>query len=341
MGVRVCRTPVVIMKKIVLNSFAKVNISLDIRGKREDGYHEVETFMQAVDLADSVMVRWFPFGSRDDELASSQSRETVEIEVSTNRPYLPTDERNLAFKAAQLMAERFGAGHGGDKLRIDIKKRIPVAAGLAGGSSNAAAVLHAVNRLWGLKLGVAQLCELAEPLGADVPFCVMTVAATNLPLGGDINKDPLAITAAIGRGTGAEVSAATPLDMYAVLSKPNVKVSTKDVYGGIDEELEKAEADGIHVHHPRAEVIEHAIKTGDDALLADEMGNLLELYTIKRNSAVAATKSELRNQGHPLKVMMSGSGPTVFALYRDKGEAKEAAHMLKKKNKSTFAVRTI
>ncbi len=329
------------MKKIIVNSFAKINISLDISGKRDDGYHEVETFMQAVDLADAVMVRWFPFESREDELEHSNNRDSVEIEVSTNRPYLPTDERNLAYKAARLMAEHFGEGHGGDKLRIDIKKRIPVAAGLAGGSSNAAAVLHAVNRLWKLKLSVAQLCELAKPLGADVPFCVMTVAATNLNLGGGINKDPLAMTAAIGRGIGGDVSVATPLDYYVVLSKPNAKVSTKDVYAGIDEEIEKAESEGIHVHHPRADVIEHAVKTGDDALLAHEMGNLLEFYTLKRFSAVASTKSALRNQGNPLKVMMSGSGPTVFALYKDKDEAKEAAHELKKKNKSTFAVRTI
>ncbi len=329
------------MKKIIVNSFAKINISLDISSKRDDGYHEVETFMQAVDLADSIMVRWFPFESRKDELGSSNSRDCVEIEVSTNRPYLPTDERNLAYKAAKLMAERFGEGHGGDKLRIDIKKRIPVAAGLAGGSSNAAAVLHAINRLWKLKLSVAQLCELAKPLGADVPFCVMTVAATNLNLGGEINKDPLAMTAAIGRGIGGDVSAATPLDYFVVLSKPNVRISTKDVYAGIDEEIEKAKAESIHVHHPRADVIEHAVETGDDALLACEMGNLLEMYTIKRFAAVATTKSALRSQGNPLKVLMSGSGPTVFALYVDKEEAKEAAHELKKKNKSTFAIRTI
>ena len=134
---------------------------------------------------------------------------------------------------------------------------------------------------------------------------------------------------------------ATPLTAYAVLSKPNVRISTKEVYAGIDEEIEKAEDEGIHIHHPRADVIENALKTGDEALLAEEMGNMLELYTLKRYSAVATTKSMLRNEGHPLKVMMSGSGPTVFAIYRDKTEAKEAAHILKKKNRQTFAIRTI
>ena len=329
------------MKKIIVNSFAKINISLDICGVREDGYHEVETFMQAVDLADAIMVRWFPFESRKDLPEGAERPDGVEIEVSTNRPYIPNDERNLAYKAAQVMAERFGANHAGDKLRIDIKKRIPVAAGLAGGSGNAAAVLHAVNKLWGLKLDVAQLCEVGTSLGADVPFCVMTVAATNLCLGSKINKHPLAITAAIGRGTGADVVAATPLTAYAVLSKPNVKISTKEVYEGIDEEIEKAEKDGIPIHHPRADVIENALRTGDEALLAEEMSNMLELYTLKRYSAVASTKSMLRNEGHPLKVMMSGSGPTVFAIYKDKTEAKEAAHILKQKNRQTFAIRTI
>ncbi len=329
------------MKKIIVNSFAKINISLDICGVREDGYHEVETFMQAVDLADAVMVRWFPFESRKDLPEDAERPAGVEIEISTNRPYIPNDERNLAYRAAQAMAERFGANHAGDKLRIDIKKRIPVAAGLAGGSGNAAAVLHAVNRLWGLRLDVAQLCEVGATLGADVPFCVMTVAATNLCLGSKINKDPLAMTAAIGRGTGADVTKATPLTAYAVLSKPNVRISTKEVYEGIDEEIEKAEKEGIHIHHPRADVIENALKTGDEALLADEMGNVLELYTLKRYSAVATTKSLLRNEGRPIMVMMSGSGPTVFAIYKDKTEAKEAAHILKKKNRQTFAIRTI
>lgn len=329
------------MKKIIVNSFAKINISLDICGVREDGYHEVETFMQAVDLADAVMVRWFPFESRKDLPEDAERPAGVEIEISTNRPYIPNDERNLAYRAAQAMAERFGANHAGDKLRIDIKKRIPVAAGLAGGSGNAAAVLHAVNRLWSLRLDVAQLCEVGATLGADVPFCVMTVAATNLCLGSKINKDPLAMTAAIGRGTGADVTKATPLTAYAVLSKPNVKISTKEVYEGIDEEIEKAEKEGIHIHHPRADVIENALKTGDEALLADEMGNVLELYTLKRYSAVATTKSMLRNEGRPIMVMMSGSGPTVFAIYKDKTEAKEAAHILKKKNRQTFAIRTI
>lgn len=330
------------MNKITINSFAKVNLSLDVCGTRPDGYHEIETMMQMVGLCDEVTVRFIPYEKRKEMLADNQIPESVDIAVSTSKPYIPCDERNLAYKAAIIMRDRYASGHEGGLIKIDIKKNIPVAAGLAGGSGNAAAVLHALNRMWGLGLDVKALCDLGAPLGADVPFCVMGIAATNLCLGAEINRDPLSATSAIGRGTGTDLSVAPPLEgAFAVLSKPRAHVSTKEVYIGIDAELEAAERNNIHVQHPRASVICHAIETKDDALLAEEMGNLLELYTLKRFPSVARTKSDLRADGNPVKVMMSGSGPTVFAIYRDLETAKKAAKRLKQRNKETYTVKFI
>src|SRR5699024_1667877 len=139
------------MKKATIKAFAKINLSLDVNGIMDNGFHRVEMVMQQTALCDDVLVRWYE-GQRG-------------IELSTNRYFLPTDSRNLAYKAAMLMQENFDPS-GSGKIRIDIKKRIPVAAGLAGGSSNGAAVLHALNLLWGLELSLAQLCILGAELGS-------------------------------------------------------------------------------------------------------------------------------------------------------------------------------
>lgn len=148
------------MKKIELKAYAKINLTLDVLGVLDNGFHEVSMIMQQILLCDDVLVRWIP---------SSTDTNTIEIILSTNRKYLPTDERNLAYKAAAVMRERFGEGKEG-AIRIDIKKRIPVAAGLAGGSSNAAAVLHALRKLWNLDLSLKELCEIGKNAGFRYPI---------------------------------------------------------------------------------------------------------------------------------------------------------------------------
>ena len=147
------------MDKIEISSFAKINLSLDVLGVMENGFHQVEMVMQQILLCDDVSVKWEP----------DSSAEGISIRLSTNRYFLPVDERNLAWKAAALMSERYGAGRKG-RFSIDIKKRIPVSAGLAGGSGNGAAILHAVNRLWGLDLSVKELSAAGAELGSGRSF---------------------------------------------------------------------------------------------------------------------------------------------------------------------------
>ncbi len=329
------------MKKVRLNSYAKINLSLDIKGIRSDGYHEVETFMQQIDFCDEVLVRWYTFEERQKENKGGETSEETLIEVSTNKPYLPRDERNLAYRAAQLMLEHFREGHAGGRIRIDIKKRIPVAAGLAGGSANAASVILALNKLWGLKLDVAKMLKLGQELGADVPFCIMGQARANLCLGSKINKDSMAANAAIGRGIGGDLTPATSVRAYVILAKPPISISTREVYENIDEEILRAGENGRKVHHADAEIIASAIKSGNYGELGIEMGNILELYTLKRYPEVAILRNDMANCYNPIKVMMSGSGPTLFALYSDYHIAYNAWEKIEAKNPATYLIESI
>lgn len=332
------------MKKITINSYAKINLSLDVKGVRPDGYHEVETYMQILDFSDEVKIRWYSFEDRREELLDAEKLDKldkVDIKVSTNRPYLPNDERNLAYQAAQIMADRYFDGHQGGLIRIDIKKRIPVAAGLAGGSGNAAAVILGLNRLWGLKLNVQQMMRLGEDLGADVPFCIMSQAHSNLCLGSKINKDPMASTAAIGRGTGTDLTPAPSVPGYVVLTKPRQHVSTAEVYKGIDAEIQAAENAGLTVKHPNTSKMAQAIRNRNYADLAGEMNNVLEYYTLKRYPGVAILKMELSNANNPVKTMMSGSGPSLFALYTDYHIALNSFEKIKEKCHTTYMVETL
>lgn len=173
------------MKEITIHSFAKINLSIDVGQVMDSGMHPVDMIMQQLSFHDDVKVTF--------EEDAGKSVGDIEIQVKTNRYYIPCDERNLAYKAAALMIEEFGGFGGkkipGGKLHIDIFKRIPVAAGLAGGSGNGAAVLHALNVLWELRLSLDELCELGSRLGSDVPFCVMGQAAENYCLPKKIRKD--------------------------------------------------------------------------------------------------------------------------------------------------------
>ena len=325
------------MKKININSYAKINLSLDVKGLREDGYHEVETVMQQLDLHDNVLVRWM---TAEELTEAEKALDTIQIELSTNRPYLPVDERNLAYKAAALMVQRYGEAFLGGKIRIDIKKRIPVAAGLAGGSGNGAAVILALNELWNLNLSLEELCDVGKKLGSDVPFCMMGQAKQNSCLGEKIKKDSMATSCAIGSGTGTELCAVAPLKAYVVLSKPRERVSTAEVYKGIDQEIENAMIGGTPLKHPDGNIMAEALKREDKETIKENMINLLELYTLKKYPAVIETMNEFKKCGTHFKVMMSGSGPTVFAVYFEQAEAKKARERLKRLNRETFLTKT-
>lgn len=307
------------MEKIRINSFAKINLSLDVLGVMDNGFHQVEMIMQQILLCDDVLIRWKETGKK------------LTVKVSTNKFFLPTDERNLAYKAAVLMSRRFGSQKHGDII-IDIKKRIPVAAGLAGGSSNAAAVLHGLNALWHLELSAGELCSLGKELGSDVPFCIMGQAAADTSLKKAFADDPLACHCALASGTGTELKPLRGLRSHLVLSKPPISVSTAEVYKGIDNE---------HIPiHPDNKALAKALKNNRMDIIKKNMINVLENFTLKRYSIVMYTKNKMLEECDSGCVLMSGSGPSVFGLCRDMEQAKEICRKMLKINSESFWTRT-
>lgn len=309
------------MEKIVIKSFAKINLTLDVLGVLENGYHELAMIMQQILLCDDVQIRW----------TEAQSAGDIKIRLSTNRKYLPTDERNLAYRAAAAMAEKYGSGRSGT-IRIDIKKRIPVAAGLAGGSGNAAAVLHGLNKLWDLGLDVAALCEIGKTMGSDIPFCIMGQAAGNDILAENFKDDPLACHCALATGTGTDLQPITGLKSHLVLSKPNIGVSTAEVYRGIDSmTLPK---------HPDNDAMIEALKTNDIEVIKKNLVNVLENFTLNHYPIVMYTKNILQELCSTGCVLMSGSGPTVFGLCKNITESKAICEKMLSHNKESFWTRT-
>lgn len=282
------------MAEIHLRSYAKINLSLDVTGSRPDGYHDLSTIMQRISLYDRIHMEW----NEDDT-------EEIRIELTTNRPYLPVDERNLAYKAAQIMIQQYGdkAGIGGGTLRMNITKSIPVAAGLAGGSGNGAAVLIGLNRLWDLKLDTRQLCQVGELLGSDVPFCVL------------VQNSRYRAALATGRG---EVLRPLRKSMkkHIVLAKPSFGVSTKEVFKCIDDYEIK--------QHPDNQELIEGLAEGNDLKVYNNMINVLELYTLDHYEPVLKLKQQLEAEADVEKVLMSGSGPTVFAVFSSEKAARNA-----------------
>lgn len=266
------------MDSIVLNANAKINLSLDVLGKRQDGYHEVRMIMQAISLHDIVSIEVIDSG----------------IEVSCNRNWVPTGEKNIAYKAAILMLEKYSVKKG---LRIGINKNIPVAAGLAGGSTDAAAVLTGINNLFNLGINDNELMLLGKQIGADVPFCLK---------GGT----------ALSEGIGEKLTYLHPFkDVSIVLVKPRVSVSTAWVYSNL--EIDKITS------RPDTDFLIKAIEFGDINKLAQNMKNVLEDVTINKYCAIKEIKELLVENG-ALGSMMSGSGPTVFGIFENIECAKKA-----------------
>jgi 4-diphosphocytidyl-2-C-methyl-D-erythritol kinase len=311
------------MNEITLKAYAKINLSIDVLGKRPDGYHEVLMVMEQVDLYDTVKVSW-----REED--RTEEGNGARISLSTSLPWLPADERNLAWKAAALMAEQYGGGKAG-LVRIDIKKRIPVAAGLAGGSADCAAVIHALNKLWDLKLDLNTLMKLGCGLGADVPFCLAGQAALNEGLG--LKEDPMALTCAVASGIGERLEPAAPLKAWVLLSKPPISVSTAQVYGGLDLE-------GISERPNTAELV-NGLKEGNYFKVSKNMCNVLENYSLKEYPTIVYTKNKIINDGKAYKALMSGSGPTVFGLFTSKRKGAAAYSKLKKLNEETYLIKTL
>jgi len=312
------------MKEIKVSSFAKINFSIDVTGVLENGMHIVDMIMHQIAFYDDVKLRYIP---DEDRQAGA-----FDIELKTNRYYLPTDERNLAYKAALLMIEEYGSRVPGGKLQIDILKRIPVAAGMAGGSGNGAAVLHGLNVLWNLNLTLERLCELGAKLGSDVPFCVMGQARSNYFLPGKVRRSPLAVSCARATGTGTEMEPLPSVRKILVIAKPSIGVSTKEVYQGIDH-CDISE-------RPDNDAMICAIRTKDDPSFYLQCRNVLEYYTLDAYPKVKELKDLMSADLRAEKVLMSGSGPTVFAIYSQLSDAKKACFQLREQGYEAYWTKT-
>ncbi|NOU77338.1 4-(cytidine 5'-diphospho)-2-C-methyl-D-erythritol kinase [Paenibacillus sp. LMG 31459] len=275
---------------------AKINLMLDVLHKRADGFHEVEMIMTMVDLADRLELSEL---KRDSIIISSQAG------------YIPLDEKNLAFQAARLIKDRYNVRSG---VHIHLDKRIPVAAGLAGGSSDAAATLRGLNRLWRLGIPAQELQELGAELGSDVPFCV--TGGTALATGRGERLTPIA----------------SPPQCWVVLAKPPINVSTAEVYG-------RVRANNIAVH-PSALRMQQAIEAGDFAAVCAGLGNVLEDVTLKLHPEVQQLKEAMMKLGAD-GVLMSGSGPTVFGLVSKQSKVARIYNGLRGFCKEVYAVRSL
>lgn len=337
------------MEKLRLRAYGKINLTLDVLGKYQNGYHEVSMIMQQISLYDDVLVRWYPSleypykkisKSLDEKYKIEDLLCDIKIKVGTNRYYIPTDNRNLAYKAVEVLADKINNNEIKIKtkplkgtVRIDIKKRIPVAAGLAGGSSNCAAVLHGLNKLWNLGLSLEELCSIGETLGADVPFCLMGQAKINLCLGEKVTSSNLATTAALATGTGTELEPIESLDAFILLSKPPMSVSTAEVYGNLNIKT-------IEKHPDNLQMIEGIKERNLDKIRVNAI-NVLEEYTLKKYDRVRETKEKMVEACPQGIVTMSGSGPTVICIANEISNIEEGYLIMKSINKETYKTRTM
>ena len=264
---------------ISLKALAKINLGLDVVRRREDGYHEVRMIMQTIYLYDRLDIK--------------RTKESG-IQIQTNLSFLPVNENNLIYKAAKLLMDEFSITDG---VSVKLDKRIPVAAGMAGGSTDAAAMLFGMNRLFSLGLTKRQLMERGVQIGADVPYCIMRGTA-------------------LAEGIGEALSPLPPMVKCPVLiAKPSISVSTKFVYQNL-------KLDDTTVH-PDIDLLIEDIKSKNLYDIAAHMGNVLETVTIPNYPVIDGIKKHMLSHG-AVGAMMSGSGPTVFGLFDDEDTAKKA-----------------
>ncbi len=275
------------MEQVIRKAYAKINLGLDVLRKRLDGYHEVKMVMQTVGLYDVLTIKKREGGE-----------DLPRITLSVDKKGLPCDDRNLAYRAAELLMDTCGIK---DKVDISINKNIPIAAGMAGGSSDAAAVFHGLNELFGLSLDLEDLKKLGVGLGADIPYCLM---------GGT----------ALSEGIGEALTPlSSPPKAHVLLATPDIHVSTKFVY-------ENLHADTLQ-SHPDIDGMVEALRAGSLKGITDRMGNVLETVTLKSYPVVIRIKEEMRRGGAE-NALMSGSGPTVFGIFTEKERAEKAGKVI-------------
>ncbi|MGX4598165.1 4-(cytidine 5'-diphospho)-2-C-methyl-D-erythritol kinase [Faecalimicrobium sp. JNUCC 81] len=282
------------MNSIELKSRAKINLSIDVLGKREDGYHLVEMIMQTIDLYDIIKIK---------ELC------TDDIIIKSNSKDVPLDNNNIVYKAIKLLQDKFNINKG---IEIFIQKNIPIAAGMAGGSSNAAAVLVGLNKIWNLNLEENDLQEIGFSLGADVPYCISGRTAL-----------------AYGVGEKLTYIKGLPHNVSILVCKPNLFVSTKEVYEGLD-------LNNIQ-DRPNNKNLINYLEKEDIESVAKHMVNVLESVTGKRHKEIEEIE-KIMMDNNALGSMMSGSGPTVFGLFKSEEEALKGKEILLEKYEQVYVV---
>ena len=274
------------MDTIQMKALAKVNLGLDVIRRREDGYHEVKMIMQTLDLFDHVTL---------------EKRDEAGITLETNLSFLPVDEQNIAYRAAKMLMDEFQIPGG---LHIKIEKNIPVAAGMAGGSTNGAAVLYGMNKIYQLGLSTKELMERGVRLGADVPYCILRGTV-------------------LSEGIGEVLTPVAPMpDCYILVAKPPISVSTKHVY-------ENLKLDQIKTH-PDIDGMIDALAAKDLVGITSRMENVLETVTISEHPEIQLIKDQMMEAG-ALNALMSGSGPTVFGIFEDKEQGMKAREYVEEK----------
>ena len=281
--------------EIIEKAPAKINLGLDVLGKRADGYHELEMVMSSVDLADRLIM---------EEIAEDK------IIVETNKAFLPIDKRNNVYQAASIVKKRYGINKG---ILIRITKNIPVAAGLGGGSTDCAAALRGMDRLWQLGLTMPELIDIGMEVGTDVPYCIYG-------------------TTAFISGKGEKVTPLRPMPQcWVVLVKPRLSVSTGKIFQEVDLD---------QLHHPDIQELSDAILAEDYQRMIAAMGNSLESITIPKHPVVQQIKERMMKYGADV-ALMTGSGPTVFALCQKYSRAQRVYNALKGFCEEVYLVRTL
>lgn len=281
------------MEAVTLQAYAKINLGLDVLRKRPDGYHEVKMIMQSISLADTLELKKIPEGTI--RLINGAERDNPEV---------PMDKTNLIYRAIDLIKQKYAISEG---IEATLTKRIPVAAGMAGGSTDAAAALKGMNQLFALGLAEQELCELGVTLGADIPYCIM---------GGT----------ALSEGIGERLTPLPPMpECWILIAKPPICVSTGFVYGNL-------KANELTVH-PDIDGMTEAIKHNDLHGITSRLGNVLETVTIPAHPEIAVIKDRMLDYG-AMQALMSGSGPTVFGIFVEEEQAAEAGTAIQKEGLS-------
>ena len=272
-----------LMDSICLKAYAKINLGLDVIGRRPNGYHDVRMIMQTIDLFDTLHIT---------------KNDSGRLTLSIDRADLPADQNNLIYRAAKLLIDEF---HITDGIHIDLKKSIPIAAGMAGGSTDAAATFVGLNQLFDLDLSKKQLMERGVTLGADIPYCIMQGTA-------------------LSEGIGEILTPIDPMpDCSILIAKPPIGVSTKYVY-------EHLQLDSS-TEHPKIDALIHEIHEQNVHGVAANLGNILESVTLTKYPIIESLKKQMLEHG-ALGALMSGSGPTVFGIYDDPDTASKALNAL-------------